>query len=205
MRVIAGVARRLPLKTVSGLDTRPTIDKIKETLFNILAPYVAGSNFLDLFCGSGSIGIEALSRGAVKCAFVDNSAKAIACVRENLEFTRLSEGAVVLQKNAISAINELRLRKYTFDIVYIDPPYFEGLEEATLKALAESGIITEDTIVIVEADRFNDLEFIPESAFEITREKKYKTNRHYFLRLKSGSNDTDTSNSNEESNLSGDI
>ena len=187
MRVIAGTARRLPLKTVSGLDTRPTIDKIKETLFNILAPYVPGSIFLDLFSGSGSIGIEALSRGAVKCVFVDNSAKAVKVIKENLNFTKLEGDAVVLQKNAISAINELKLRKYKFDIVYIDPPYFEGLEEETLEALAGSGIIDEESMVIVEADKFNDMEFLAESAFEITREKKYKTNRHYFLKLKSSS------------------
>lgn len=184
MRVIAGKARRLPLKTVSGLDTRPTIDKIKETLFNILAPYVPGSTFLDLFCGSGGIGIEALSRGAVKCAFVDNSSKAIACVRDNLAFTKLGEDAIVLQKNALSAINELRLRGYGFDIVYLDPPYFENLEEETLKALAASGIINEDSIVIIEADRHNELPFIENSSFEITRVKEYKTNRHYFLKLK---------------------
>ena len=176
----------MPLKTVSGLDTRPTIDKIKETLFNILAPYVPGSSFLDLYCGSGQIGIEALSRGAVRCAFVDNSARAIACVRENLAFTKLGDDAIVLQKNALSAINELRFRKYHFDIVYIDPPYFQNLEEETLEALASSGIIDEGSIVVVEADRHNDLEFIENSAFEMTRLKEYKTNRHFFLRLKPG-------------------
>ena len=185
MRVIAGKARRLPLKTTPGLDTRPTIDKIKETLFNILSPYIQGSCFLDLFCGSGSIGIEALSRGAVKCAFVDNSAKAIACTRDNLQFTKLADDAVVIQKNALSAINELAIRKYKFDIVYIDPPYFAGLEQEVLNALGSSGIIDEDTIVIIEADKFNDLEFIDETAFEITREKDYKSNKHFFLRLKS--------------------
>lgn len=183
MRVIAGTARRLPLKTVSGLDTRPTIDKIKETLFNIIAPYVPGSSFLDLFCGSGSIGIEALSRGASRCVFVDNSAAAVNCVKENLAFTRLGDNATVLRKNVLGAINELRLRNDFFDIVYMDPPYFEGLEEETLKALASAGIIGEDTIVIIEADKHNGLDFIDESPFEITRDKLYKTNRHYFLRL----------------------
>ncbi len=179
----------MPLKTTPGLDTRPTIDKIKETLFNILSPYVQGSCFLDLYCGSGSIGIEALSRGAVKCAFVDNSRDAIRVVKENLAFTRLADDAVILQKNAISAINELSIRKFMFDIVYIDPPYFEGLERDTLMALGSSGIINEETIVILEADKYNDLEFIDETAFEITREKKYKTNRHYFLRLKGNSSE----------------
>lgn len=175
------------MKTTPGLDTRPTIDKIKETLFNILSPYVQGSCFLDLYCGSGGIGIEALSRGAVKCAFVDNSAKAIKVLKENLAFTKLADDAVILQRNVLSAINELSVRRFMFDIVYIDPPYFEGLEKETLMALGASGIINEDTIVIIEADKYNDLEFIDETAFEITREKKYKTNRHYFLRLKSNS------------------
>ncbi len=184
MRVIAGKARRLPLKTTPGLDTRPTIDKIKETLFNIISPYIEGTYFLDLFCGSGSIGIEALSRGAVKCAFVDNSAKAIAVTRENLQFTKLEGDAVVLQKNALAAIAELGIRKMKFDIVYMDPPYFEKLEKDTLTALGNSNIIDHDTMIIIEADRFNDLEFIDETPFEITREKIYKTNRHYFLRLK---------------------
>lgn len=174
----------MPLKTTPGLDTRPTIDKIKETLFNILSPYIEGSSFLDLFCGSGSIGIEALSRGATYCAFVDNNPKAIAVTRENLQFTHLAENAVVIQKNAIAGINELAVRKMKFDIVYLDPPYFEKLERDTLLALQNSRIIDSDTMVIVEADKFNDLEFLGETEFEITREKKYKSNRHYFLRLK---------------------
>ncbi|MGI6071899.1 MAG: 16S rRNA (guanine(966)-N(2))-methyltransferase RsmD [Lachnospiraceae bacterium] len=186
MRVIAGKARRLPLKTTSGPDTRPTIDRIKETLFNILCHhyYVQGSCFLDLFCGSGSIGIEALSRGAAKSVFVDSNPKAIACVRDNLTFTKLSEDAVILQKNALAAINELSIRKYKFDIIYIDPPYFAGLEMDVLTALGRSDILDEHTMVILETDRHNKLDFIGETAFEIIREKKYKTNRHYFLRLR---------------------
>lgn len=186
MRVIAGKARRLPLKAVPGLDTRPTIDKIKETLFNILAPYVPGAMFLDLFCGSGGIGIEALSRGALKCAFVDNSSKAVRCLKDNLAFTKLYDDAIILQKNALAAINELALRKMKFDIVYIDPPYFEELEEETLSALASSGLIDNESIIIIEATKSNDLNFIKNSPYEITREKIYKTNRHYFLRLKDG-------------------
>ncbi len=183
MRVIAGKARRLLLKTTPGLDTRPTIDRIKETLFNIINPYIPGSSFLDLFSGSGSIGIEALSRGAKKCVFVDNSAKAVSCIKENLTFTKLIDDALVLQKNAISAINELSLSKQKFDIVYIDPPYSLGLEEDTLKALASSNIIDEDTLIIIEADKNNNLEFISSLPFVIEREKNYKTNKHYFLRF----------------------
>lgn len=183
MRVIAGKARRLNLKSIPGLDTRPTIDRIKETIFNILNPYIPGSAFLDLFSGSGSIGIEALSRGARISVFVDNSSKAVACIKDNLGFTRLSDDAIVIQKNAVSAINELSLKKYKFDIVYMDPPYKLGLEEETLKALEASGIIDEDTLIVLEADRHNDLEFIKNMNFHVTREKEYKTNKHYFIKL----------------------
>ena len=184
MRVIAGKARRLCLKTPPGFDTRPTTDRIKETLFNIIQPDIPGSYFLDLFSGSGGIGIEALSRDAKFCVFVDNSIKAAACIRENLEHTRLSGDALVISKNVLSAISELKLKGFSFDFVYMDPPYNSNLEEETLAALSESGIINNDTTVIVEADKYNNLDFLKESAFEITKEKIYKTNKHYFLKLK---------------------
>ena len=89
MRVIAGTARRLQLKTLDGFETRPTTDRIKETLFNMLTPYLYDCIFLDLFAGSGGIGIEALSRGAMEAYFVDNNPKAMACIKENLKHTRL--------------------------------------------------------------------------------------------------------------------
>ena len=172
------------MKSTPGFDTRPTLDKIKETLFNILQPDIPGSRFLDLFSGSGGIGIEALSRGAGYCVFVENSQKAVKCIQENLSHTHLEENAVVLAKNVLSAINELALRKSTFDIVYIDPPYKAGFEEETLKSLARSGIIHQDTQVILETDISNRLDFIEDSDYVVVREKNYKTNKHYFLRLK---------------------
>ena len=184
MRVIAGKARRLILKSTPGFDTRPTLDKIKETLFNILQPDIPGSRFLDLFSGSGSIGIEALSRGAAMCVFVENNRRAASCIKENLEHTRLSDDALILDKNVLSAINELSIKRYSFDIVYIDPPYDLGCEQEVLAALAGSGIIDKDTQVIIEADRHNDLDFINDSDFYVFREKDYKTNKHYFLRLR---------------------
>ena len=183
MRVIAGTARSLPLKTVPGASTRPTTDKIKETLFNILAPQIPGAVFLDLFSGSGGIGIEALSRGASKCVFVENDAKAAACIAENLRFTKLEEKAVVMRKNVLSAINELAIRGTVFDIVYIDPPYYEGLEEETLRSLASSGLVNEDSIIIIEASKENPLDFTEEAGFRLTREKQYKTNKHCFLKI----------------------
>ena len=183
MRVIAGEARRLTLKSVPGFDTRPTVDRIKETVFNILNPYIPGSAFLDLFSGSGGIGIEALSRGARISVFVETSSNAVKCIEENLAFTKLADRAIVLKKTAVSAIHELSLKNHHFDIVYMDPPYAKGLEEETLRALEESGIIDEDTLIVIEADKRNTLPFLEEMPFSIIREKEYKNNKHYFLKL----------------------
>ena len=171
------------LKSTPGFDTRPTVDRIKETLFNIINPYIPGCVFLDLFSGSGSIGIEALSRGARISFFVENNGRAAQCIRDNLAFTRLEEQAVVMQKSVLSAIHELSLKQIRFDMVYLDPPYKKGLEEETLRALAESGIIDSDTWIIIEADKNNSLDFLKDMPFEIQREKVYKTNKHVFIRL----------------------
>ena len=183
MRVIAGKARRLNLVTTPGLDTRPTADKIKETLFNILNPYLPGCNFLDLFSGSGAIGIEALSRDASLCVFVDNSPKAVKCINDNLKTTHLEDGAAVICKNASAAIAQLAVKKYRFDIVYLDPPYKEGLERETLRLLAGSGVIDGDAIIIVEASRKTGTGFLEGLPYEITRIKDYKNNRHIFLKF----------------------
>ena len=105
MRVIAGKARRILLKTVEGLDTRPTTDRIKETLFNILQPDLPGARVLDLFSGSGALGIEALSRGAAYGVFVENSSKALQCIRENLSATDLESQARVIGMDVLSALS----------------------------------------------------------------------------------------------------
>ena len=183
MRVIAGKARRLNLKTTPGLDTRPTSDKVKETLFNILDPYLPGSSFLDLYSGSGAIGIEALSRGASVCVFVDNSKAAVSCIEENLVHTKLTEGSQVINKNVLGAISQLSLKKAVFDIVYLDPPYLKSLEKETLEALSDSRIINEDTIIIVEALQKTGTDFLEGLPYEITRVKDYKNNRHIFLKF----------------------
>ena len=107
MRVIAGSARHLKLKTIEGMGTRPTTDRIKETLFNMLSFYVEDSRFLDLFSGSGGIGIEALSRGAKQAVFVEQNKKAVACIKENLMHTHLNDKAVVMSKDVMTALRIL--------------------------------------------------------------------------------------------------
>ena len=107
MRVIAGTARSLPLKTPDGPDTRPTTDRIKETLFNMLQTDIPGAVFVDLFSGSGGIGIEALSRGASKAYFVENAPKALSCIEQNLVFTKFADRAIVIKQDAVSALHSI--------------------------------------------------------------------------------------------------
>lgn len=117
MRVIAGKARSLHLKTIEGLDTRPTTDRIKETLFNMINDELYGASFLDLFSGSGGIGIEALSRGARKAVFVESSRKAAACIQENLKFTRLASDGEVLVMDVFRALDLLAVRGESFSVI----------------------------------------------------------------------------------------
>ncbi len=114
MRVIAGSARRLLLKTIEGMDTRPTTDRIKETLFNMLQYEIAGSSFLDLFSGSGAIGIEALSRGARRAVFVEQNPLAVSCIQDNLETTHLKERALIMKKDVLLALKELEGKEEPF-------------------------------------------------------------------------------------------
>ncbi len=180
MRVIAGSARSLKLKTLEGMDTRPTTDRIKETLFNIISPSVYDSIFLDLFSGSGGIGIEALSRGAREAVFVESSPKAMECVKENLKFTRLDHRAVTMTSDVMDALYRMEGEK-VFDIIFMDPPYDRGLEQKVLKYLSGSGLCYDDTLIIVEASKSTDFSYIDDLGFYMVREKIYKTNKHVFL------------------------
>ena len=184
MRVIAGKAKRLNLKTIEGLDTRPITDRIKETLFNMINVQLADCDFLDLFSGSGAIGIEALSRGAKSAVFVENNKSAVNCIKENLRTTKLGEDAVVLALDVMSAIRTLEIQGRVFDIIFMDPPYNHLLEKQVLEALQFSNIIYYNTIIIVEASLDTELDFLENTKFKIYKEKKYKNNKHVFIELK---------------------
>lgn len=180
MRVIAGTARRLQLKTLEGLDTRPTTDRIKETLFNMIADGLYGCVFLDLFAGSGGIGIEALSRGAKRAVFVEKNPKAMACVRENLSHTRLSERAETMQTDALIALSRLSERE-SFDYIYLDPPYGKGLERRVLEHLADTSLLAEDGVIIIEAALDTAFDYVKGLGYSLIKTKIYKTNKHVFL------------------------
>lgn len=185
MRVIAGTARRLQLKTIDGMDTRPTTDRIKETLFNMLQYDLADSTFLDIFSGSGGIGIEALSRGAKRAWFVEHNQAAVKCIKENLQYTKLADKAEVLAMDYFSALKQLEGRK-AMDIIFMDPPYNHELERQVLRYLADSSLVDEDTNIIIEAALDTDFSFIQEEKlpFEVVKYKQYKTNMHVFVQRK---------------------
>ena len=181
MRVISGSNRGMNLVAPEGMDTRPTTDRIKETLFNMISFDIYDCRFLDLFSGSGQIGIEALSRGAKEAVFVEKDKKAYECIEKNLEKARLVDKASVLKTDVSMALNRLNGHD-TFDIVFMDPPYNKQIEKNVLEQLAGSSIISEDTIIIVEASLETEFDYISSIGYTITKEKVYKTNKHIFLK-----------------------
>src|SRR5205823_2549241 len=183
MRIIAGKYRGRRLKSPPSLSTRPTSDRLRETLFNILAPRITGANFLDLCAGSGAVGIEALSRGAARVTFVDKSRKMYALIKANTELLQLSdEEAEIVNAEALQFFKrrteETIDKPAPFDIIYFDPPY-GGDYEKTLQELVEHRrqFLTADAIVIAEHHKKTDL---PENFGELRR---YRTVKHGESRL----------------------
>ena len=150
MRIIAGTARRTKLVAPMGLATRPTSDMAKENLFNIIGTQIRSAAFLDLFCGSGAIGLEALSRGASEAILVDNCKNAIAAAQQNITKTKLS--ATLLQLPAQVALDKLQAAGHHFDIIFLDPPYDSNLLEETLSTIASSTLLAPGGTVIAETD-----------------------------------------------------
>jgi 16S rRNA (guanine(966)-N(2))-methyltransferase RsmD len=162
MRVIAGTYRSRILKSLKGMALRPTSDRLRETLFNVLGPSIAGSRFLDLFAGTGAIGIEALSRGAGKVVFVENHGPSTALIRRNLESLGIREGATVLAVEALRGMEMLasgkKARAFHFDFVFLDPPYAAANDYArVLEFLGSTHLVAPGGVVIAEHRRSFDL------------------------------------------------
>ena len=179
MRVIAGSRRSIRLTTVKGDKVRPTTDRIKETLFNILQPDIPGASFFDLFSGSGAIGIEALSRGAKEAVLVEQDRDALACIRTNLKATRFEAEAQVKQGDVVSVLRTLQ--HAPFDLIFMDPPYDMGWEEKVLTVLSQAAFVDEYTKIVVEGSADTDLSYAEALGFSIYREKSYGSNKHIFL------------------------
>ena len=162
MRIIAGTYRSRVLKSLKGLALRPTSDRLRETLFNVLGADVAGSRFIDLFAGTGAIGIEALSRGATEVVFVENHAPATALIRRNLESLGIREGAIVLATDAIRGLEKLELKKKgkssKYNYVFLDPPYAAAKDYArVLEFLGSGNLLAPGGVVLAEHRRSFDL------------------------------------------------
>ena len=169
MRVITGKARGVTLKTPDGMTTRPTTDRVKEALFSIIQFEIPGANVLDLFGGTGQLGIEALSRGAKSCTFVDAGEPACRLIRENLKRTRLEAEGKVVRSDYLAFLNRCR---ETYDIIFLDPPYAEVFLETALKCIAEIDILQSGGIIVAERPLGKDLpwEF---DGFQRSRDYKY--------------------------------
>lgn len=150
MRVITGLAKGRRLKAPKGMDTRPTSDRVKEALFNILGQRVVDAEFLDLFAGTGSIGIEALSRGSRAVVFVERDPRAYKVILDNLNTVGFSKGVELYRQEVQKATIMLGKRKKAFDIVFIDPPYQKNLEKQTLDDLQKNNLLKPHSLVIVE-------------------------------------------------------
>lgn len=166
MRVITGTARGRKLVTLEGEDVRPTTDKVKEALFSIIQFELEGRKVLDLFAGSGQLGIEAISRGAKSAVFVDLSRKSVEVIKENLKNTGLEKNAIVLNTDSI-AFSATRAENY--DIAFLDPPYGTGLLQKALPLVAD--IMNEGGIIVCEAPYEEEL---PEKAGNFAKAKEYK-------------------------------
>lgn len=169
MRVISGSARGRRLKELQGMDTRPTTDKVKESLFNIIQFEIEGRRVLDLFGGTGQLGIEALSRGADHCTFVDMRKEAAALIRENLRLAGLSERSRVVQGDALSFLSSCGEK---FDVILLDPPYHTELLEKSVKRVTEFDILREHGIMICESAAERELPALP-PPYERGREYRY--------------------------------
>lgn len=148
--MIAGAYRGRSLRAVAGAEVRPTSDRLRETLFNILSPSIRGSRFLDLCAGSGAVGIEALSRGASHVTFIESSRRARSSIEANLRTLGIADGARLITRDALTALKHLAEMSEQFDLVFFDPPYASELYDNVLSKLAESNLIGPDSIVIVE-------------------------------------------------------
>ncbi|RDY24864.1 16S rRNA (guanine(966)-N(2))-methyltransferase RsmD [Romboutsia maritimum] len=182
MRVISGRVRGLKLDTPKNEDVRPTTDRVKESLFNIINSYIMDSNILDLFAGTGSLGIECISRGAQKCVFVDVSKESISIIKSNIRKARAERESIVINSDFKDAINKLTIQNEKFDVIFMDPPYYKNMFVQALENIDKSNLLNEEGIIVVEHDS-ND-EF-PENIgrLEKSRDKKYGNTTLTFYKM----------------------
>lgn len=159
MRVTTGSAKGVKLMTLPGRDTRPTADRLKQSMFNMIQFEVPGRRVLELFAGSGQLSVEALSRGAVSATLVERSPQAVQVIRENLSRTRFTEAAQVFREDVFDFLQ--RRHRQSYNLVLLDPPYHGGLAKRALFMLPQSGLLAEGCLLLAETEREEGLEGIP--------------------------------------------
>ena len=172
MRVISGELRGRKLEKLEGMEIRPTTDRVKESLFNMLGAKLYDCALLDLFAGTGGIGIEAYSRGAAQVVFIDESTKSIKVLKNNLDKLNISDKVEIYNTDYLNAINKLAKGNRKFDIIFIDPPYLKGFAQNALVDIENNKVLNEDGIIIVEHDIKDKM---PEDIgkLNLMRQKKY--------------------------------
>jgi len=153
MRIITGSAKGAKLKAPSGLDTRPTADRVKESVFNILSDIVVDARVLDIFAGTGNLGLEALSRGAKSAVFVDNSHDSVAIIKENAQHTKLADHVEICKNDVLRALDRFVQTGRCFDLLFCDPPYSRGFVQAVLDKLDKHPIMALDGVIVIEHSR----------------------------------------------------
>ena len=169
MRVISGSARGLKLSSPEGINTRPTLDRVKEALFSMLQTHLTDAVVLDLFSGSGALGLECLSRGAQKTVFVDNSQEAILCIKSNLSSAKVVDKSLVFKSDFCDYLKSCSEK---FDLIFLDPPYSKNFYKTALDLICQKNLLNDDGLIILEWD--SEIGFQNEnSAFEVYKEKRY--------------------------------
>ena len=171
VRVISGSARGLKLNTPGDDRVRPTTDRVKESMFNIVQDWVYDSQVLDLFAGSGALGIEALSRGASQAVFCDNSLDSIKIIKSNIEKARVVDRSQIVSGDFKRCLRDMEAKNQSFDMIFVDPPYYEGLFEEVLDTIRSCKILKKDGIVIVEHDAKKPIGQV--EGLEVYKEKRY--------------------------------
>ncbi|MDF2699203.1 MAG: rRNA ((966)-N(2))-methyltransferase RsmD [Haloplasmataceae bacterium] len=181
MRIVSGTLRGRTIKAVPGINTRPTADKVKESLFNAIGQYFEGGMALDLYAGSGNLGIEAISRGIDKCVFVDKDFQAMNTIKENIETLSIKENSETYKMDAFSALNYFKNNRYHFDLVFLDPPYKMQKINDIIKYLEDNQLLNENALIIAECLRednllneYNNVSFKKEYIYGITKVTIYQ-------------------------------
>ncbi len=168
MRVISGTARGLKLLAPEGLNTRPTTDRVKESVFNILMPYLPCDKVLDLFAGSGAMGIEALSRGCAHCTFIEKDSSSLDIIQKNVQKARVADASKILKADALDFLKSCKTQ---FDTIFLDPPYNQGFLAPVFEIVNENNLLSENGIIVCETEDKG--ETVQNDSFVCIRQAKY--------------------------------